>query len=303
MAMLEPGTPQPSPAGEAAGPKKRARSGALRRFARNPLAVMGALITLSLLVVAAFAPQIAPYDALEPDYSSALLPPGEGHLLGTDDLGRDVLSRVIYGARASVKAAAVSVGLALLLGVPIGLFAGYSRGFWDEVVIMRVVDAMQAFPFMLLALAIAATLGPGLTNATIAIGIGFTPAFIRLVRAQVLAQREQEYVQSARALGASEARVMFLHILPNSVAPILVQASLSAATAIITEAGLSYLGLGTQPPDPSWGSMLRNAQTFLGVAPWLAYAPGAAIFLAVLAFNVLGDGLRDALDPRLKGRT
>jgi len=266
------------------------------------MAVAGALVTLLLLAAAVFADVVAPYDPLEPDYSAALQPPGPGHPLGTDDLGRDVLSRVIHGARASFQAAGVSVGLAMAVGVPIGLFAGYYRGFWDEVLIMRVVDAVQAFPFLLLALAIAATLGPGLTNATIAIGIGFIPGFIRLVRAQVLAQREQEYVQAARALGASDARVMFLHILPNSLAPILVQASLSAATAIITEAGLSYLGLGTQPPAPSWGSMLRHAQTFLGVAPWLAYAPGAAIFLAVLAFNVLGDGLRDAFDPRLRGR-
>lgn len=271
-----------------------------RRFARNRLAVLGAVVVAALALVAAFAPALAPYDPLHQDYDVVLQPPSPAHPLGTDDLGRDVLSRTIYGARVSMTAGVIAVGVGLAIGLPVGLVSGFFGGFWDEVVLMRVTDAMLAFPSLILALAIAAMLGPSFANAMLAIGISFAPGFIRLVRGQVIAEREKEYVEAARAAGAGALRQMLLHILPNILGPVLVQASLSVAAAIIAEASLSYLGLGTQPPTPSWGTALRTAQGYLSVAPWMAVWPGVAIFAAVLAFNLLGDGLRDLLDPRLR---
>ncbi|MFD2169885.1 ABC transporter permease [Tumebacillus lipolyticus] len=271
-----------------------------RRFAKNKLAIVGALIFCALLATAIFAPLIATHDIYEQDYNSVLAKPGNGHLFGTDDLGRDVFSRLVYGARLTLQVAIISVGIAVLIGVPIGLITGYYRGVWDEWVVMRVVDAMQAFPSLILALAMAAALGGGFYNAMVAIGIGFLPSFIRITRAQVMTVRNLEFVQAAKAIGASDWRIMFRHVLPNSMAPLLVQITLAMASAIIAEAGLSYLGLGAKPEDPSWGSMLHIAQGYLNIEPLLAVWPGLAIFLVVLGFNLLGDGIREVLDPKLK---
>jgi peptide/nickel transport system permease protein len=218
-------------------------------------------------------------------------------MLGTDELGRDVLSRVIWGARASLLAGVVSVCISLVIGVPIGLAAGYLGG-WIDALISRVTDAMLACPFLILAIAFAAFLGPSLTNAMIAIGVSATPIFIRLTRAQVLSVKVEDYVEAARAIGNSHLRIALRHILPNVVAPLLVQATLAIAAAVIAEASLSFLGLGQQPPAPSWGSMLNTAKNYVDHAPWMAIWPGLSIFLLVLSFNLLGDGLRDALDPR-----
>ncbi len=270
-----------------------------RRYARHRLAVVAGVILAALVLLALTARWITPYDPFKQDYGALLEPPSAQHWMGTDELGRDYMSRVMLGSQVSLSAGLVAVGLALLVGVPLGLLAGFRRGRWDDV-IMRVTDAFQAFPFLILALAIAAALGPGALNGMIAIGVGFTPAFTRLVRGQVLVQREQEYVIAARTVGARERRMLLRHVLPNIVAPVLVQASLAVAAAIIAEAGLSYLGLGVQPPWPSWGSMLRVSQGYLSTAPWLALWPGFAIFIAVLSINLVGDGLRDVLDPRLR---
>ncbi|MBA4541479.1 MULTISPECIES: ABC transporter permease [Thermoactinomyces] len=271
-----------------------------RRFARNKLAVAGAVIFVFLILTAVFAPWISTHDPIyDQDYSAILQSPGHNHLLGTDDLGRDTFSRLVYGARLSLEAAVVSVGIALVIGVPIGLVCGYFRGFWDEWIVMRIVDAMQAFPSLILALAMAAVLGGGFGNAIIAIGIGFIPSFVRITRSQVMSVTNQEFVQAARAVGANDWRIMFLHVLPNSLAPILVQTTLAMASAIIAEAGLSYLGLGAKPEEPSWGSMLNVAQGYLTIDPLLAFWPGLAIFLVVLGFNLLGDGIREVLDPKL----
>ncbi|HZG82734.1 MAG TPA: ABC transporter permease [Brevibacillus sp.] len=269
-----------------------------RKFLRNGLGLIGALIILTLIVVAIFAPQIAPFDPNEQDYSKILLPPGDEHWFGTDDLGRDIFSRVVYGSRISIQAALISVGIAMLIGVPIGLLSGYYRGFWDEWIVMRSVDAMQAFPFLILALAISAVLGSGFGNAMLAIGIGFSPAFVRITRGQVLSLRNMEYIQAARSVGVKDARIIFRHILPNAMNPIMIQATLAMASGIIAEASLSYLGLGVQPPTPSWGSMLNHAQSLMSIAPYATFYPGIAIFLVVLGFNLLGDGLQQVLDPR-----
>jgi peptide/nickel transport system permease protein len=224
-------------------------------------------------------------------------PPSLAHWFGTDEIGRDVLSRVIYGARASLLAGVVSVSISIACGVPIGLISGYVGGFLDGL-LMRIVDAMLACPFLILAIALAAFLGPNLTNAMIAIGISAMPAFVRLARAQTLATKVEDYVEAARAVGNPHHRILLRHILPNILAPIMVQATLAIALAIIAEASLSFLGLGQQPPAPSWGSMLNTAKNFLDQAPWMAWWPGLAIFVVVLSFNLLGDGLRDALDPK-----
>jgi len=269
-----------------------------RKFLRNGLGLIGAIIILTLIIVAIFAPQIAPYDPNEQDYNKILMTPNEEHWFGTDDLGRDIFSRVIYGARISIQAALISVGIAMLIGVPVGLLSGYYRGFWDEWIVMRTVDAMQAFPFLILALAISAVLGSGFGNAMLAIGIGFSPAFVRITRGQVLSLRNMEYIQAARSVGVKDARIIFRHILPNAMNPIMIQATLAMASGIIAEASLSYLGLGVQPPTPSWGSMLNHAQSLMSIAPYATFYPGIAIFLVVLGFNLLGDGLQQVLDPR-----
>jgi peptide/nickel transport system permease protein len=268
------------------------------RFRRNKPAILGGAIVIFMLLVAAIAPLLAPYDPNAQDLLHMTAGPTRAHLFGTDDLGRDVLSRIIFGDRVAVAAATIPVALALLVGVPLGLISGYYRGLKEDV-IMRVVDAMQAFPFLVLALALAAALGPGFLNAMIAVGIGFVPAFVRIVRGQVLAVAEHDFIVSARAVGTTDARMLIRHVLPNSIGPLLVQTSVAMAGAILAEAALSFLGFGVQPPTASWGQMLTVAQTYIFSAPWLAFWPGAAIFVAVLAFNLVGDGIRDGLDPRL----
>lgn len=272
----------------------------LRRFTQNKLAVFGGLIVLVLILTAIFAPFIAPYDPVfSQDYQHILQPPSYGHILGTDDLGRDTFSRIVFGARLSIQAALISVGIAAAFGVPIGLITGYVGGFLDEGVVMRIVDAFQAFPSLILALAMASVLGGGFYNAMIAIGIGFLPSFVRMTRAQVMTVKNLEYVQAAKAIGSSDSRIMFLHVLPNSMGPIIVQMTLSMASAIIAEAGLSYLGLGARPEQASWGSMLNIAQGYLNIQPLLALWPGIAIFVVVLGFNLFGDGVREMFDPKL----
>ncbi|MCY9659288.1 ABC transporter permease [Paenibacillus chondroitinus] len=271
-----------------------------KKFFRTGLGLIGALIIVSLLLAAIFAQQIAPIDPNAQDYNHILEKPSRDHFFGTDDLGRDIFSRVIRGAQISIKAAVISVGIAMLIGIPIGLLSGYYRGFWDEWIVMRSVDAMQAFPFLILALAIAAVLGTGFGNAMLAIGIGFAPSFVRITRGQVLALRSLEYIQAAKAIGVKDRNIIFGHILPNALSPIIIQSTLAMASGILAEASLSYLGLGVQPPAPSWGSMLNQAQGLLSAAPYAAYFPGAAIFLVVLGFNLLGDGLQQYLDPKVK---
>ena len=270
---------------------------ALRRLRKRHAALFGLCVVASFVAIALFAPWIAPYDPLGTSWSAIRKAPSAAHWFGTDELGRDVLSRVIYGARASLLAGVVSVSIALSLGVPIGLLAGYA-GRWPDALISRMTDAMLATPFLILAIALAAFLGPSLTNAMIAIGISATPIFIRLTRAQVLAVKVEDYVEAARAVGNPHWRVAVRHILPNVVPPLIVQATLAIAAAVIAEASLSFLGLGQQPPAPSWGSMLNTAKNYVEHAPWMAVWPGASIFVLVLSFNLLGDGMRDALDPR-----
>jgi peptide/nickel transport system permease protein len=270
---------------------------AVRRLARRRGAMAGAAVVVFFVLVAVAAPLIAPYDPTGTSWSAVRKPPSFEHWFGTDEIGRDVLSRVIFGARASLLAGVVSVCISLICGVPVGLVSGYVGGFLDGL-LMRITDALLACPFLILAIALAAFLGPSLTNAMIAIGISAMPAFIRLTRAQVLNAKVEDYVEAARAVGNPHRRIVLRHILPNILAPIMVQATLAIAAAIIAEASLSFLGLGQQPPEPSWGSMLNAAKNFLDEAPWMAMWPGAAIFSVVLAFNLLGDGLRDALDPR-----
>ena len=270
---------------------------ALGRLVKRRGAMVGLAVVLFFVALAVLAPWIAPYDPLATSWSAVRKAPSAAHLFGTDEIGRDVLARVIWGARASLLAGIVSVSISLALGVPIGLTAGYLGG-WVDGILMRIIDAMLACPFLILAIALAAFLGPSLSNAMIAIGISATPIFVRLTRAQVLAAKVEDYVEAARAVGNPHRRIVLRHILPNILAPIMVQATLAIAAAIIAEASLSFLGLGQQPPNPSWGSMLNTAKNFMSQAPWMALWPGLAIFSVVLAFNLLGDGLRDALDPR-----
>ncbi|HZB38893.1 MAG TPA: ABC transporter permease [Beijerinckiaceae bacterium] len=272
---------------------------AWRRLVRRRGAMVGLAVIVLVILVALFAPLIAPYDPASQSWSAVRKPPSAAYWLGTDEVGRDLLSRIIYGARASLSAGVISVGIAIAVGVPLGLVAGYAGGLLDGLV-SRITDAMLACPFLILAIALAAFLGPSLGNAMIAIGVTATPIFIRLTRGQVLSVKAEDYVEAARAIGNPHPRIVLRHILPNVLPQLLVQATLTVATAIIAEASLSFLGLGQQPPAPSWGSMLNSAQRFLVNAPWMAVWPGLAIFLTVLSFNLLGDGLRDALDPRSK---
>jgi peptide/nickel transport system permease protein len=275
------------------------RRRAWRRLMRRGGAMFGLGVVLFFLLVALLAPWLAPYDPVATSWSAVRHAPASEYLFGADELGRDVLSRVIWGTRASLLAGLVSVSISLALGVPIGMLAGY-LGRWIDALISRITDAMLACPFLILAIALAAFLGPSLTNAMIAIGISATPIFIRLTRAQVLSAKAEDYVEAARALGNPHWRIALRHILPNIVAPLIVQATLAIAAAVIAEASLSFLGLGQQPPAPSWGSMLNTARNYVDQAPWMAIWPGVSIFLLVLSFNLLGDGLRDALDPRHK---
>ncbi len=273
---------------------------AWRRLKKRKGALIGLGIIVTLILLAVFAPLIAPYDPAKQSWSAVRKAPSLLYWFGTDEVGRDLLSRIIYGTRASLSAGVISVGIAILLGVPLGLLAGYGPN-WADMIISRITDAMLACPFLILAIALAAFLGPSLSNAMIAIGITATPIFIRLTRGQVLAIKVEDYVESARAIGNPRWRIALKHILPNVMPQLLVQMTLTIATAVIAEASLSFLGLGQQPPAPSWGSMLNVAQRFLTNAPWMALWPGLAIFLTVLSFNLLGDGLRDALDPRERG--
>jgi peptide/nickel transport system permease protein len=270
---------------------------ALRRLLKRKGAVFGLIVISIFMLLALFAPLVAPYNPIATSWTLVRQPPSSLHWFGTDDLGRDVLARVIYGARASLLAGLISVGIALSIGVPLGLLSGYRGGLVDAL-ISRITDAMLACPFLILAIALAAFLGPSLGNAMIAIGVSTTPIFVRLTRGQVMNVKVEDYVEAARAIGNPRWRIALVHILPNILPALLVQATLSIAATIIAEAALSFLGLGQQPPAPSWGSMLNAARRFLTSASWMAIWPGLAIFLVVLSLNLVGDGLRDALDPR-----
>jgi peptide/nickel transport system permease protein len=271
----------------------------LRRFTRNKLVVAGGLVVLVVVLAALFAPVLAPHSPYEQFTTDQLVSPSATYPLGTDELGRDVLSRILFGARISIQVAAISVSIGLLIGGTLGLLAAYHGGAWD-MVIMRFADILFAFPSLLLAIAVLAVLGPSLANVMVAIGIIFIPIFVRVTRAAGLVIVQEQYVEASKASGAGPGQIMLRHVLPNAMAPLLVQITLAISYAILSEAGLSFLGLGAQPPEPSWGSMLSAGRGFMTFAPWTAFAPGMAIFLAVLGFNILGDGLRDVLDPRLK---
>ena len=286
--------PQPAlaPAREA-GPWLRA----WRRLRRRRGAMVGLVVVLAFVALALFAQWIAPQDPIATNWGAIRKAPSAAHWLGTDEIGRDVLSRVIWGTQASLLAGVASVSISLLLGVPIGLAAGFLGGFADGL-ISRITDAFLACPFLILAIALAAFLGPSLTNAMIAIGVSATPIFVRLTRAQVINVKVEDYIEAARAVGNPPLRIALRHVMPNILAPLMVQATLAIAAAVIAEASLSFLGLGQQPPAPSWGSMLNTAKNYVDNAPWMAIWPGLSIFLLVLSFNLLGDGLRDALDPR-----
>lgn len=269
----------------------------LRALRHNRLALTGGVIAAVFVLAALCAPLIAPYDPAQPDFGHVLAQPGWSHWLGTDDLGRDQLSRIVYGARASMQVGVLAVVLAFLVGVPLGLAAGYYGRLADGAV-SRLTDTMLAFPFLVLAVGLAAILGPSLTNATIAIGISQIPAVIRITRAETLRLKHADFVAAAVANGGGDGTVLFRHILPNATSALIVQGTVGIPAAIIGEALLSFLGLGVQPPDASLGVMLSSAQSFLAPAPWMAVFPGLAIVAATLAFNLLGDGLRDVLDPR-----
>ena len=278
-------------------PRARRRRLVVRRFLRRPLAVGGLAVAAAFVLVAAFAPWVAPYHYATTDFNAVLEHPSASHLLGTDELGRDVLSRIIWGARASIQAGVLATALAMAIAVPIGLVAGYYRG-WLDPVISRVTDVLLAFPYLILAVGLAAILGPSLLNATLALAIAAAPQIIRVARGEALALREEDYVRAAIANGASDAVILGRHIVPNMLNTLLVLATVTIPQAIIGEATLSFLGLGVQPPTPSWGVMLSDAQSYLTQAPRLAVYPGLAIFFCSLSFNLLGDGLRDALDPK-----
>ena len=277
------------------------RPSVIQRLLRRPPAVIAMAVVAAFVAVAVAAPHVAPHDPIKMDYRAVRKAPSDTHRLGTDEVGRDVLSRLVWGARASLLASVIPVAIALAASIPLGLLSGCAGG-WLDGLIMRVTDAMLAIPFLIVAIALAAFLGPSLTNAMIAIGIAALPTFVRLARGTARAVTTEEYIESARSLGCSRVRVAVRHVLPNIVAPLLVQSSLTAAAAIIAEASLSFLGLGQQPPAPSWGSMLNAAQRYLVQAPWMAIYPGLMIFAVVMALNVLGDALRDALDPRGAGQ-
>ncbi|MFG2578183.1 ABC transporter permease [Streptomyces malaysiensis] len=269
----------------------------LRLLTRNKLALTGAVAAAVLVLIAVFAPLIAPYDPARPDFAAALQEPGSVHWLGTDDLGRDQLSRVVYGVRASLQIGLLAVALAFAAGVPLGLIAGYYGRFADSMV-SRLTDTLLAFPFLVLAVGLATILGPSLLNATIAVGVSQIPAVIRITRAETLRLKHLDYVAAAVANGGGDGTVLFRHILPGALSALTVQATVGIPTAIIGEALLSFLGLGVQPPSPSLGVMLSSAQAYIAAAPWMAVFPGLAIIAATLAFNLLGDGLRDILDPQ-----
>ena len=273
---------------------------ALRKMGHNRSAQLGAILCLSFLLLALLAPAIAPYSFQKLDLAHRLSAPGVGgHLLGTDNLGRDLWSRLIYGSRVSLAVGVFSVSISVIIGVPLGALAGY-LGRWVDVVIMRAMDLLLAFPSILLAIAIVTVLGNNLTNAMIAVGVVGIPVFARITRASVMSVKEMEYVQAATTIGCSPSRILVVHILPNCLNPLIVQATLSLGTSVLDAAGLSFLGLGAKPPTPEWGTMLADTYRYYQQAPWLVVGPGVAILAMVLGFNLLGDGLRDALDPKTK---
>jgi peptide/nickel transport system permease protein len=286
-------------------PRRAASRTGLRAFGRalfkQRQAQLGGAIVLALLLMAIFAPLIAPYDPDEVQAGPPLQGPTRAHLFGTDDLGRDMFSRIVYGSRITLQIGTIAVSIAVVIGVLVGIVAGFYGG-WVEAVLMRLTDLMLAFPGILLALVIVAILGPSLTNAMIAVGLGSWPGYARLVRGSVLSVKETEYVTASRVLGATGPHIMRRAVLPNVLAPIIVLASLEFPAAVLTAAALSFLGLGAQPPSPEWGALLTDARNYIRTAPWLINIPGAAIFLVVLAFNLLGNTLRDVLDPRLRSR-
>ena len=273
---------------------------ALRLLLRHRLAMFGAVLVALVVGLAVLAPWIAPHEPNRMDYKAVLSGPTAEHPFGTDELGRDLLSRTLHGARLSLRVGLVAVLVAVAIGVPVGLVSGYLGGIFDEAV-MRIVDAVMALPALVLALTIAAVLGPGIWNATIAIAVVAAPTYTRLVRGQVLSVKENDYVLAAQSIGAPTWVILMRHVLPNAFSPVIVQASLGVGFAIILEASLSFIGLGAQPPTPSWGSMVQVGFQYLEIAPWFVLVPATAIFLAVLGFNMLGDGLRDTLDPRSHG--
>ena len=286
---------QPGPALPIPPPRQRRGRRLVKRFLRRRLSVFGLVVLLLILALAVFAPLFG--SPSRNDFGAVLLGPSAAHPLGTDDLGRDTLARIAYGARVSMQAGVMATLLAMAVGVPLGLIAGYYRG-WADLVISRFTDLLLAFPFLILAVGLAAILGPSLRNVVIALGISALPSFIRVTRGEVLGLREQDYVAGAVADGAGDVRILSRYVLPNAISPLLVQATVTVPEAIIGESVLSFLGLGVQPPTPSWGTMLSAAQTFLTQAPLLAVWPGVAIALAALSFNLVGDGLRDTLDPK-----
>jgi peptide/nickel transport system permease protein len=266
---------------------------------RKPV-LLGTIIILAFIMVAIFAPLLAPYDPYQQDLDQTLRSPSALHLLGTDSLGRDTLSRIIYGARTSLMVGIVSVGIAATLGVALGLIAGYFGG-WTYMIIMRFIDSLMAFPMILLALTIAALMGGGIKNVIIAIGISLTSLYARLMCSQVLSAKENDYVTAARASGANSTRIMIRHLIPNCLPPILILITMQLGTAILAEAGLSFLGIGIEPPGAAWGALVSDGYKYMLRTPVLSFAPGIAIMLVVFSFNLMGDGLRDALDPRLRG--
>jgi len=270
-----------------------------RRLRRNRAAMAGAAVVAVFVLLAVLAPVLVPFNPTQGNLNDRLQPPSATHWLGTDELGRDLLSRILFGARISLQIQIVAVVLALLVGVALGSVGGYRGGYMDNI-IMRAMDVLLAFPGIFLALAIIAALGPGLLNLMLAAGISSVPQFARIVRASILSLKEREFVEAALALGSGSGRVMFRHLLPNCLAPIIVQSTLRMATVLLTASGLSFLGLGVQPPTPEWGAMLSNARSYLIVAPHVATIPGLAIMVVVVGFNLFGDGLRDTLDPRLR---
>ncbi|MDR7538302.1 MAG: ABC transporter permease [Armatimonadota bacterium] len=275
------------------------RQSAVRYLLRRRLAVVGLVVLLGIGAAAALAPWISPYDPGTQVWEMALQPPSVSHWLGTDEFGRDVLSRILFGGRISLAVGFLAVGMAAGIGVPAGLVSGYAGGRVD-VIVMRIMDVLLAFPAILLALAIVGALGPGVRNAILAVGIVVIPAFARVVRGATLVVRTQDYVEAARAVGAGAGRIVARHVFPNAMAPVIVQATLGVGTAILSSAGLSFLGLGAQPPTPDWGGMLSSGREFMLQAWWITTFPGMAIMLTVLGFNLVGDALRDMLDPRLR---
>ena len=274
-------------------------SDARSRLLRNPVAMAGGAVAILLILVAVAAPYVAPYDPIHQDLANSLAGPSMKHLAGTDVHGRDIFSRIIHGTRISLRIGFLGMLLGCVVGVILGLVSGYYGG-WADTIIMRLMDVQLAFPGLLVAICIIAIIGPGLENVILAVGIFSVPLFARVTRGQILSLKEQEFIVAARMMGAQDGRIMLSHLLPNAVAPLLVLCTLRIATAILTAASLSFLGLGAQPPIPEWGAMLSDGRAYLAIAPHVATTPGLAILITVLAFNLLGDGLRDALDPRLK---